>query len=159
MPNLFQRILMAIALIIVVGGAIKLFGLNELDVCDDSDLIESLTQCPWKLEGGRQEIQFTESGQFTLSRPFNNDGVNLYRGTYKLLDDCHLLFPNAKWGSEYSGVEIRHVELIFLTDGELSQSTGKRVEIDFTSTRHNTFSLSGVTYLKEWDFPALTSPR
>ena len=155
--NLIQRLLLALVIIVVIGGAIKLFGLNELDVCDDSDLIENMTESPWKLEGGRQTIEFTESGTFTLSRPFNNDGVSSYQGTYRLLDDCHLLFPNAESSSEYSGVEIRHVELTFLTKGELSSSTGKTVEIDFTTTRYNTLMLSGVTYYKEWDFPHLTS--
>lgn len=154
--NLLQRILLAFGIIVVIGGAIKLLGLNDLDACDDSDLIQNLSECPWKLEGGRQIIQFNENGTFTLSRPFNNDGVSSYQGTFRLLDDCKLLFPNAKSGSEYDGVEVRHVELTFLTNGELSSSTGETVDIDFITTRYNTFMLSGVAYYKEWDFPELT---
>lgn len=157
--SILNRILLALGIIIVVGGTIQLFGLNNLDVCDNSDLIENLTESSWRLEGGRQMIEFTENGTFTLSRPYNNDGVSSYQGTYRLLDDCQLLFPNAKSSSEYSGVEMRHVELTFLTDGELSRSTGKNVEIDFTTTRYNSFMLSGVTYLKKSDFPELTKPN
>lgn len=154
--NLLQRILIGFGIIIAISGAIKLFGLNDLDVCDNDDLTENITESPWTLEGGKQSIRFTESGTFNLTRPFNNDGVDSYHGTFRLLDDCHLLFPNAKSGSEYDGVEVRHVELTFLTNGELSSSTGKMVEIDFTTNRNNTFMLSGVTYYKEWDFPQLT---
>lgn len=154
--NSLQRILLILGIIVIIGGAVKLFGLNELDVCDDSDLIQNLTESPWKLEEGRQMIQFDKNGAFTLSRPYNNDGVNSYQGTYRLVDDCHLLFPNAERSSEYRGVKTRHVELSFLTDGELSRSSGKVVEIDFTTRRYNTILLSGVTYYKEWDFPQLT---
>lgn len=154
--NVIQRILLILGIIIIVGGAIKLFGFDKLDVCDDSDLIQNMTESSWKLKGGQQMIEFNENGTFTLNRPFNNDGVSLYQGTYRLLNDCHLLFPNAEIGSEYRGVEIRHVELNFLTDGELNRLIGKTIEIDFTSSRYNTLNLHGTTYYKEWDFSELT---
>ncbi len=150
------RILLIVIIIVLIGGAIKLFGLNELDVCDDSDIIENLTESTWKLEGGRQAIFFNEDGTFNLTRPFNNDGVNNYSGTYSLVNDCHVLFPNAKSGSEFDGVEIRHIKLNFNTNGELSQSMGMSLEIDFASNRYTTFTLSGTTYFKEWNFPELT---
>lgn len=157
--NLITRLLVAIGIIALIGGAIMLLGLNNLNVCDDADLTQNLIESPWTLEGGRQTIQFNEDGTFKLNRTFSNDGVTQYKGTYRLLDDCHFSSPQAHRSSTLHDVRVRNIEVTFLTDGELSRSTGKSLTIEFTSIRHNTLNLHGTTYYKEWDFPQLTKSK
>ena len=105
--NLIPRLLVAIGIIALIGGAIMILGLNNLDVCDDADLTQNLIESPWKLEGGRQMIQFSEDGSFILSRTFSNDGIIHYRGNYRILNDCYFAFPKH--------IEVQHfVALVFV---------------------------------------------
>ena len=141
-----NRILLIIGIIVVVGGAIKLFGLNKLDVCDNDDLIENLCESNWKTEGGLNLLKFHENGNFSLT---TNNGANNVEGTYQLLNDCQLIFPNAKSGSEFDGIMGRHVVL--------SVSRGGTTKIQLSSDVYTSFILKDVgTMLKESKFKHLT---
>lgn len=148
-----------VIIIIILGGTIKLFRLNEIDVCDNDDLIQNITESGWSVEGGRQGIQFNEDNTFVIRRPFNNDGIKEYHGKFTLIDDCKVIFPNAKWLSEFDGVMSRHIELEIITNGELSRKIGSTLKIDFADNRYTSFSLNGTTYLKTSKFEHLTSKK
>ncbi len=153
--SLIGRLILVIALIVVVGGLAKLFRLDRIDICDNSVLINHLSGTTWSLKGGRQGIVFKDDLTFVLNRPFNNDGVGRYFGQYELVNDCHEVFPNAKsW--DYKGVNARSVIIHFETRGELTNSTGMDVNIDFTNKRYAMFWLNGVNYLSTRKFKHLT---
>ena len=144
--NLIKRLLLAFGIIVVIGGGIQLFGLNELDICDNDDLIENLCESNWKTEGGRNLLVFNENGTFSLN---TNNGANNVDGTYQLSNDCNLIFPNAKSGSDFDGVLGRKVVLKI-------QDVGG-TEISLSSTVYNSFILKDLgTMLKESDFKHLT---
>ncbi|KJS05476.1 MAG: hypothetical protein VR77_08510 [Flavobacteriales bacterium BRH_c54] len=141
-----NRIFIIIVIIIIVGGGIQLFGLDKLDVCDNDDLIENLCESNWKTKGGLNLLEFNENGTFSLT---TNGGENHVEGTYHLTNDCNLIFPNAKGGSEFYGVKNRHIVLTVENAGS--------TEISLSSTQYNTFILKDIgTMLKESDFAHLT---
>jgi hypothetical protein len=144
--NLIQRLLFALFIIFLIGGVVKILGINKLDVCDNEDLINNMTESKWTIEGGAQSITFLENGRFVLFRGYTNDGVRKYNGNYRLLE--------CKESSKVA--DSRDVELIFLTDGELIDEIGNSIKIYFTSENYDIIHLGNVSYYKVSKYENLT---